>query len=80
MLSHEEIEAAGEGGVPETPPVLEQFKEQVDTYEKIYSEVEQFEVRREAWVRIFFPKDLHVHVAVIAERLSARQVILQFGD
>lgn len=44
ILTPEEIEAAGEEPVPETPPTLEQFKEQVDTYEKIYTEVEEFQV------------------------------------
>ena len=29
VLTQEEIEAAGEEGVPECPPTLEQFKEQV---------------------------------------------------
>ena len=45
VLTAEEIEAAGEEGVPETPPTLDQYKEQVDTYEQIFTAVEQFEVR-----------------------------------
>lgn len=40
----EEIEQAGDEGVPENPPTLSQFKEQVDNYEKVYLEVEKFEV------------------------------------
>ena len=44
VLTAEEIEAAGEEGVPETPPTLAQYKEQVDTYEEIFTAVEQFEV------------------------------------
>lgn len=34
----------GDEGVPESPPTLAQFKGQVDSYEKVYSEVEQFKV------------------------------------
>ena len=30
--------------MPENPPTLKQFKEQVDKYEKIYLEVDKFEV------------------------------------
>ena len=44
VVTAEEIEAAGEEGVPENPPTLNQFKEQVNSYEKVYSEVEKFEV------------------------------------
>lgn len=44
VLTAEEIEAAGEEGVAETPPTLVQYKEQVDTYEQIFTAVEQFEV------------------------------------
>ena len=44
VLTAEEIEAAGEEGVSETPPTLAQYKEQVDTYEQIFTTVEQFEV------------------------------------
>ena len=45
VLTPEEIEAAGDEGVPETPPSLNQYKEQVATYEKIFSEVESFKVK-----------------------------------
>ena len=45
VLTAEEIEQAGEEGVPKTPPTLTQFKEQVDSYEMIYSDVVKFQVR-----------------------------------
>uniref|UniRef100_F7AU91 AAA+ ATPase domain-containing protein n=1 Tax=Ciona intestinalis TaxID=7719 RepID=F7AU91_CIOIN len=41
VLTTEEIEAHAEDGVPENPPTLDMFKEQVDTYEKMYCEVEE---------------------------------------
>ena len=44
------MEEAGEDGVPETPPSLEQFKGQIDTYENIYSEVEKFEVHMHNYI------------------------------
>uniref|UniRef100_A0A8C3KG70 Dynein axonemal heavy chain 9 n=1 Tax=Calidris pygmaea TaxID=425635 RepID=A0A8C3KG70_9CHAR len=43
ILTAAEIEAYGEDGVPETPPTLQQFKEQIDSYEKIYEEVNRIE-------------------------------------
>ncbi|XP_044310020.1 dynein axonemal heavy chain 9 [Varanus komodoensis] len=43
VLTAEEIEAHAEDGVPETPPTLQQFKEQIDSYEKIYDEVSRLE-------------------------------------
>ena len=45
VLTAEEIESAGEEGVVPSPPTLAQFKEQVDTYEMLYDEVEQLSVR-----------------------------------
>lgn len=48
MLTQEEIDAAGDEGVPEQPPSLDTFKKQVDSYEAVYLKVEKFEVR-EAW-------------------------------
>ena len=54
----EEIEAAGEAGVPKTPPALTQFKEQVDKYEKVHGEVELFEVRRLFQVTLGFAVNL----------------------
>jgi len=44
MLTQEEIEQAGDEGVPENPPSLTEFKKQVDSYEAVYLEVEKFEV------------------------------------
>ena len=41
VITAEEIEQHGEEGIPETPPTLDKFKSQVDTYEKVYAEVEQ---------------------------------------
>ncbi|XP_013396327.1 dynein beta chain, ciliary isoform X2 [Lingula anatina] len=54
VLTAEEIEAHADDGVPENPPTLDQFKEQVDTYEKIYEEVEQFDgtVMVDHWFRV----------------------------
>lgn len=43
VLTAEEIEAHAENGVPEAPPTLQQFKEQIDLYEKIYLEVSLLE-------------------------------------
>ena len=44
VLTQEEIEAAGDEGVPEDPPTLDKFRKQVDSYEAVYLEVEKFEV------------------------------------
>lgn len=54
VLTAEEIEAHTEDGVPECPPTLEQFKEQIDTYEKLYSEVEEVEGMNvfDTWFRV----------------------------
>lgn len=54
VLTQEEIEASGEQGVPQNPPTLQQFKEQVDTYESIYEEVSKFEDTKilDKWFRI----------------------------
>ncbi|KAK3590847.1 hypothetical protein CHS0354_024585 [Potamilus streckersoni] len=54
VLTTEEIEAHAEDGVPENPPTLKQFKEQIDTYEKIYEAAENIEpvVVFENWFRI----------------------------
>ncbi|NXN96056.1 DYH9 protein, partial [Rhinopomastus cyanomelas] len=43
ILTTAEIEAHAEDGVPESPPTLQQFKEQIDSYEKIYEEVNRIE-------------------------------------
>lgn len=54
VLTTEEIEQAGDEGVPETPPTLSQFKGQVDTYEKMYAELEQVSSTAvfEKWFRV----------------------------
>ncbi|KAK2522722.1 Dnah9 [Columba livia] len=43
ILTAAEIEAHAENGVPESPPTLQQFREQIDSYEKIYEEVNLIE-------------------------------------
>ncbi|XP_066917361.1 dynein beta chain, ciliary-like [Clytia hemisphaerica] len=43
VLTPEEIEQHAEEGVPENPPTLDQFKEQIDTYENIYTQVEEID-------------------------------------
>ena len=54
VLTTEEIEAHAEDGVPECPPTLDQFKEQINTYEKIYEEAEKIEPLTifEHWFRV----------------------------
>lgn len=54
VLTTEEIEAHAEDGVPECPPTLNQFKEQINTYEKIYDEAEKIEPLTifEHWFRV----------------------------
>lgn len=44
VLTQEEIDEAGDEGVPENPPTLDAFKKQVDSYEEVYLEVEKFVV------------------------------------
>ena len=54
VLTAEEIEQHGDEGIPESPPTLEQFKMQVDTYEKLFIEVEQVDstVIFDVWFRV----------------------------
>ncbi|KAM3922058.1 dynein axonemal heavy chain 9 [Leptodactylus fuscus] len=54
VLTPEEIEAHAEDGVPETPPTLLQFREQIDSYEKIYEEANQMEPVNvfDCWMRV----------------------------
>jgi len=54
VLTQEEIEANADAGVPQNPPTLQQFKEQVDTYESIYEEVSKFEDTKilDKWFRV----------------------------
>ncbi|XP_070790567.1 dynein axonemal heavy chain 9 [Pituophis catenifer annectens] len=43
VLTAEEIEVHAEEGVPESPPTLQQFREQIDSYERVYEEVSHLE-------------------------------------
>uniref|UniRef100_A0A671R8K4 AAA+ ATPase domain-containing protein n=1 Tax=Sinocyclocheilus anshuiensis TaxID=1608454 RepID=A0A671R8K4_9TELE len=54
VLTSEEIEAHAEHGVPETPPTLDCFREQVDSYELLYEEVQRLEPVHvfESWMRV----------------------------
>ncbi|XP_072501166.1 dynein axonemal heavy chain 9 [Notamacropus eugenii] len=54
MLTTEELEAHGEDRIPENPPTLQQFKLQIDSYEKIYEEVNQLEPFKifDNWMKI----------------------------
>ncbi|MCJ8738378.1 hypothetical protein PDJAM_G00035190 [Pangasius djambal] len=54
VLTSEEIEAHAEDGVPENPPTLERFREQVDSYESVYEEVQKLEpvCVFEGWMRV----------------------------
>ena len=54
VLTAEEMEQCGEEGVPTNPPTLQQFKEQIDTYEKIYVEVSEMEQMSffDQWFRV----------------------------
>lgn len=54
VLTSAEIEAYAEDGVPETPPTLERFREQMDSYEKVYEEVMKLEPVHvfDGWLRV----------------------------
>lgn len=54
ILTSEEIEAHAEHGVPETPPALESFRQQVDSYERLYEEVQRLQPIHvfEGWMRV----------------------------
>ncbi|XP_076856222.1 dynein axonemal heavy chain 9 [Brachyhypopomus gauderio] len=54
VLTSEEIEAHAEDGVPESPPSLERFREQVDSYESVYEEVVKLEPVQvfDGWMRV----------------------------
>ena len=54
ILTAEEIEAAGTEPIPENPPALSQFKEQIDSYEDLYTQISQFPDTSvfEFWFRI----------------------------
>ncbi|TRY82989.1 hypothetical protein DNTS_022847 [Danionella cerebrum] len=53
-LSNEELEMLVEQGLPETPPTLECFKQQVDSYESLYEELQHLEavVLFDCWMRV----------------------------
>ncbi|KAM5274465.1 dynein axonemal heavy chain 9 isoform 2-T2 [Ctenodactylus gundi] len=54
ILTPEEIEAHAEDGIPESPPLLHQFKAQIDSYEKLYEEVCRLESTKvfDGWMKI----------------------------
>lgn len=54
VLTSEEIEAHAEDGVPENPPTLECFHEQVDSYERVYEEVQKLDpvCVFDGWMRV----------------------------
>jgi dynein heavy chain, axonemal len=54
MLTQEETDASGEQGIQQHPPTLQQFKEQVDTYESVYDEVSKFDDTKilDKWFRV----------------------------
>ncbi|XP_051731342.1 dynein axonemal heavy chain 9-like isoform X1 [Ctenopharyngodon idella] len=54
ILTSEEIEAHAEHEVPENPPTLELFREQVDSYERLYEEVLRLDPIHvfEGWMRV----------------------------
>lgn len=54
VLTPEEIEAHAEEGIPEDPPLLHQFKAQIDSYEKLYEDVCRLEPVKvfDGWMKI----------------------------
>ncbi|KAK2885147.1 hypothetical protein Q8A73_021621 [Channa argus] len=54
VLTSQEMEFYANDGIPECPPTLENFREQVDRYEKIYEEVQALEPVRvfHGWMRV----------------------------
>ncbi|KAM9209454.1 dynein axonemal heavy chain 9 [Dugong dugon] len=54
VLTPDETEAHAEDGIPENPPLLHQFKVQIDSYEKLYEEVCRLEPIRvlDCWMKI----------------------------
>ncbi|XP_045383116.1 dynein axonemal heavy chain 9 isoform X2 [Lemur catta] len=54
VLTPEEMEAHAEDGIPENPPLLPQFKVQIDSYEKLYEEVCRLEPIKvfDSWMKI----------------------------
>ncbi|XP_056325895.1 dynein heavy chain 9, axonemal [Danio aesculapii] len=54
VLTSQEIEEHAEHGVPESPPTLERFQQQVDSYERLYEELQRMEpvMVFERWMRV----------------------------
>lgn len=54
VLTPEEIEAHAEDGIPENPPLLHHFKDQIDSYEKLYEEVISLEPTKvfDGWMQV----------------------------
>lgn len=54
VLTPEEIEAHVEDGIPESPPLLHHFKDQIDSYEKLYEDVVSLEPSKvfDGWMRV----------------------------
>lgn len=46
--------SAGDEGVPETPPTLENFKKQINSYEEVYGEVDKIKGTEviDVWFRV----------------------------
>ncbi|XP_044194722.1 dynein heavy chain 9, axonemal isoform X6 [Thunnus albacares] len=54
VLTSQEMEVYADDGVPESPPTLDNFREQVDGYEKIYEEAQDLEPVHvfHGWMRV----------------------------
>ncbi|NXO09420.1 DYH9 protein, partial [Oriolus oriolus] len=54
VLTAADVEAHGEDGVPEAPPTLEQFREQIGSYERLYEEVTRMQPLStfQGWLRL----------------------------
>lgn len=54
VLTSKEIEEHAEYGVPENPPTLEHFREQLDSYEHVYAEVQKLQPVYvfDGWMRV----------------------------
>nr|XP_020770863.1 dynein heavy chain 9, axonemal-like [Odocoileus virginianus texanus] len=54
MLTAEEVEAHAEDGIPENPPLLHQFRAQIDSYEKLHEDVCRLEPVQvfDSWMKI----------------------------
>ncbi|KAB1264846.1 Dynein heavy chain 9; axonemal, partial [Camelus dromedarius] len=54
VLTPEEVETHAEDGIPENPPLLQQFKAQIDSYEKLHEDVCRLETIKvfDGWMKI----------------------------